>query len=115
MLYGSHTETSIHRNVESPSNTLFLVKGNNGFFTESEPGKGDYHHCGDMKPGQLIRFWGNKCQHYNEINETGSTRISFDLRIIPKSKFVERKETTVKSGLSFTLGSYYTLFQRTDE
>lgn len=91
------------------------VKHNNGFFTESEPGKGDFHHCGDMKPGQLIRFWGNKCQHYNEVNTSGQTRISFDLRIIPRSKFVERNEKSVKSGLSFTIGSYYTTVNKREE
>lgn len=64
-----------------------------------------------MKPGQYIRFWGNKCQHYNEINTSGQTRISFDLRIIPKSKFVENKEKSVKSGRSFTIGSYYALYE----
>ena len=29
----------------------------------------------------------NKCSHYNEVNKTGKTRVSFDFRIIPCRKY----------------------------
>ena len=41
----------------------------NGFYLESEPDKGDFHPFPrTLKPGDVLRFWGNKCKHYNEIN-----------------------------------------------
>ena len=29
----------------------------------------------DMNYGQVFRFNGNKCWHYNKVNETGVTRV----------------------------------------
>lgn len=43
-----------------------------GFYVESEPQKGDFHPFSrTLVPGDILRFWGNKCRHYNEINVTG--------------------------------------------
>ena len=46
--------------------------GTNAFFTESDPGKGDFHPFPrTLDVGEILRFWGNKCEHYNELNTTG--------------------------------------------
>lgn len=51
---------------------LTEAKETSGFYAESEPGKGDFHPFSQtLYPGDILRFWGNKCRHYNEINETG--------------------------------------------
>ena len=34
------------------------------------------------------RFWGNQLRHFTQPNDTGSTRVSFDLRCVPLSLFV---------------------------
>ena len=34
------------------------------------------------------RFWGNQLRHFTQPNDTGSTRVSFDLRCMPLSLFV---------------------------
>jgi len=47
----------------------------------------------------------NKLKHYNKINITNKTRISFDLRIIPYSKYMEDIEFF--RGTKFELGKYY--------
>eukprot|EP01120_Amphizonella_sp_Union-15-10_P013206 TRINITY_DN6103_c0_g1_i1.p1 TRINITY_DN6103_c0_g1~~TRINITY_DN6103_c0_g1_i1.p1 ORF type:complete len:220 (+),score=19.42 TRINITY_DN6103_c0_g1_i1:96-755(+) len=79
------------------------VIGNNGFYTESEPGKGDFHPISPMEYGQMLRFYGSKCIHYNEINDVGCSRLSVDFRIIPKSIFKPCSSATVKSGMTLSL------------
>jgi hypothetical protein len=86
---------------------LTRVWGNNGFWVESSPGKGDFHPIGTLKYGDIFRFYGNKCQHYNNANDTGSTRVSFDFRVIPISRYVPSTSTSVKSKLKFEIGEYY--------
>jgi len=86
---------------------LTKVFENNGIWLESEPGKGDFHPIGNLNYGNIFRFYGNKCRHYNNINDTGSTRISFDFRVMPRSKYIPSEATTVKSGMKFIIGSYY--------
>ena len=34
-----------------------------------------------------MRFWGNQCEHYTVANTSGSTRVSFDFRVIPRSRY----------------------------
>ena len=58
------------------------VWGSNTLWSESAPGKGDYapFECG---PGELVRFYGNRCRHYTLANDSGGTRVSIDFRVIP--------------------------------
>jgi|AntAceMinimDraft_5_1070358.scaffolds.fasta_scaffold80324_1 hypothetical protein len=34
-------------------------------------------------PGQFVSFYGNRCWHYAVANDTDTTRVSFDLRVVP--------------------------------
>jgi hypothetical protein len=85
---------------------LVPVSGSNSLWSESEPGKGfcdlsshphstyiappvgDFHSFDlDGTAGELMRFYGNGCQHYTTENETTTCRVSFDFRVIPASLF----------------------------
>jgi len=65
----------------------------------------------EMNYGEILRFYGNQCVHYNEINDTGNTRVSIDFRVIPFSMWdehhAEKGYSSVKSGMRFTIGDYY--------
>ena len=93
---------------------LTKVWESNGMFVESEPDKGDFAPlCLDY--GQMFRFHGNRCWHYNEVNATGATRVSVDFRVIPGSLWRDPGEQaagTVKSGLKMAIGSYYADYHR---
>jgi hypothetical protein len=54
---------------------------------------------------EMVMAYFNKLKHYNKINHTGSTRISFDIRIIPYSKYMENIKYF--EGTKFELGKYY--------
>jgi hypothetical protein len=60
---------------------LVDVDASNTLYVESVPGKGDFQPV-ELKYGQVLRFYGNLCQHYALPNVSNSTRISFDLRVL---------------------------------
>ena len=78
----------------------------NSCYTESEPGKGDFHPL-NFPYGTIQKFCGNKCRHYNRKNVTPNTRISCDFRIIPASHYVESESDAIHSGRKFKVGDYY--------
>lgn len=49
----------------------------------------------------------NSCYHYNKINSTPDTRVSFDFRVIPESEFTNNKLTSATSNVKFIPGKYY--------
>lgn len=87
--------------------TITGQAGTNSFYVESAPGKGDYLPIA-LSYGEMLRFYGNQCRHYNRINRTGATRISLDFRVIPGAVAAPR-EAAVHSGRPFTAeeGGYY--------
>lgn len=92
------------------------VWDSNGMYTESEPDKGDFAPI-KLGYGQMFRFYGNKCWHYNQKNTTGATRVSCDFRVIPGSQWKDPKASggvhgSVKSGLKFDIGSYYNEYHK---
>jgi hypothetical protein len=91
---------------------LTKVWGSNTLWAESRPGAGDFAPF-ELEPGQLMRFYGNRCQHFTRANETDATRVSIDFRVLPlhlhmSPKDRPREETAVMQ-TTFVLdaGGYY--------
>ena len=62
----------------------------------------------NIKYGEFVEFNGNKCTHGSKINVTGATRVSFDFRILPISKYIKGKnKTSVTQSNKFEVGEYY--------
>lgn len=80
----------------------------NTIWIESEPDKGDYTPV-NMEYGQMLIFMGGLLTHGNKINTTGQTRVSFDFRVIPFSKYVEPENpvASVAHGKKRIIGDYY--------
>lgn len=65
---------------------------------------------------QVFSFYGNKCHHFNLPNKTGKTRISFDFRVIPMSRFdFEDYNKSLTQGKAFKIGDYYQKMNRKQE
>ena len=79
--YASHVDTEI--NIWVPVTNVW---GQNTLQTESEPGLGDFHPL-EARYGEAVRFWGNQCTHFTVPNSTDHTRVSFDFRVIPRSRY----------------------------
>ena len=100
----------LHRHPKGEINIwLPLTKcyGTNTMWIESESFKLDF------KPleGNYGNFWinnGNVCIHGNKPNITSSTRMSFDFRVIPLSKYNPNHSLTSETKSNkFVVGSYY--------
>lgn len=86
---------------------LTRAYGANTVWSESSPGLKDFSPI-NMELGEIIEFDGNQCQHGNKVNRTGVSRVSFDFRILPLSKY--KPDTSLKSisaNRQFILGDYY--------
>jgi|TARA_R110001583_G_scaffold8506_33_gene40796 hypothetical protein len=93
----------------------------NATWAESAPGKKDFKPM-EMEYGQFAQFNGNQCLHGNKINQTGISRVSFDFRIMPMSKYTpelwnldERANSRSAAGTTptkFLIGDYYSLYKK---
>jgi len=83
-------------------------------WVESVPGLKDFYPM-EMKYGEYVAFDGNRCLHGNKVNITGKTRVSFDFRVIPFSRYSPEKYKNIVSATkknNFTIGHYYELFKK---
>ena len=81
--------------------------GTNTIWVESEPMKLDFKPI-ELNYGQYHMFNGNQCLHGNKPNKTNQTRVSFDFRIIPISKYNpnwDGDSSTLHT--KFVVGEYY--------
>jgi hypothetical protein len=72
----------------------------------------EYNDFNDFKPlnlnnNNICLIQLNRLKHYNKINITGKTRVSFDTRIIPFSKYIDSELTTATTNTKFSIGHYY--------
>lgn len=85
---------------------LTRTRDSQSIWIESVPGLGDYSPV-NLEYGEIYIFDGNRCTHGNKENITDSTRVSFDFRIIPVSKFSVNQKESVTSSKKFVEGQYY--------
>jgi hypothetical protein len=58
-----------------------------------------------LNKDEFATAYFNKIKHCNRINKTNKTRISFDIRVIPFSKYQENLQDFKDT--KFELGKYY--------
>ncbi len=81
----------------------------NTIWIESEEGKEDFRplECG---VGEFWMFNGCHLKHGNKINSTEQTRVSFDFRVIPYSKYSDADAgRSINMKVEFKIGGYYKL------
>jgi hypothetical protein len=57
------------------------VSGNNSLFVETASDRGDFKPL-ELEYGQGYMFHGYSCRHHTSANDTGVSRVSFDLRAV---------------------------------
>ena len=105
-----HDSDELHKHPNGEINFVLAITEmyeTSTIWFESEP------RCQDFKPMNLKKntlfcFNGNKCDHFNKINITGKSRISFDFRILPIDKISRNSKKSVTTNIKFTEGEYYT-------
>jgi hypothetical protein len=56
---------------------------------------------------QIFIGYFNKLNHYNKVNLTGSTRVSFDIRVILYDDYLQNESKFI--GTKFEIGNYFVL------
>lgn len=84
---------------------LTPVSGTNTLYIETKPGLGDFHAV-ELEYGQVLRFYGNLCQHHTLPNTSDRTRVSLDLRVLSLAHHQPWKDRLGRDCL-FAVGSYY--------
>lgn len=78
----------------------------NTVWVESEEDKGDFKPM-NCDYGQCIRWDGSNLRHGNKTNETGSTRVSVDFRVMPLSHYIPSSQGSINTHTQFKIGAYY--------
>lgn len=90
----SHPTTEI--NFWLPLTPAF---GTNTIWVEGEPQ--------ELNVGEVLEFDGANKMHGNKTNIEPYTRVSFDFRVIPKSKFTPSERQSINTKLKMDIGGYY--------
>lgn len=61
--------------------------------------------------GELIKWDGVNLKHGNKTNNTPTTRISVDFRVMKFSDYTPSTKGSINTGTKFEIGGYYNLFQ----
>ena len=85
---------------------LTKAYGTNTIWAESEEDKGDFKPF-DSEYGECIEWDASNLKHGNKDNMTSNTRVSFDFRVIPKSRYLESSHLTINTKIPFGIGGYY--------
>ena len=85
---------------------LTKAYGTNTIWAETEEDLGDYREI-RADYGEGVEWCATKLTHGNKQNITRNTRVSFDFRVIPKSRYVESEHLTINTNIPFEIGGYY--------
>tara|TARA_R100000664_G_C2755978_1_gene143754 strand:+ start:2913 stop:3560 length:648 start_codon:yes stop_codon:yes gene_type:complete len=78
----------------------------NTIWCESEEDKKDFKPI-NLKYGQFLIFNGANLTHGNKVNETDSTRVSFDFRVVKKDQFTNSEKSTITNSKKLEVGDYF--------
>ena len=78
----------------------------NTVWTESEEDKADFKPI-EANYGDCVEWDASNLTHGNKENTTGESRVSFDFRIIPISRYINSDHNTINTKTSFSIGGYY--------
>ena len=85
---------------------LTKAYGTNTIWAETEEDQGDYNPF-NSDYGECIEWDASNLTHGNKDNTEVDTRVSFDFRVIPKSRYVESDHLTINTKIPFGIGGYY--------
>lgn len=106
-----HTDGDYHHPVGELNFWVPMTEawGSNTVWVETALGHGDCAPLPRLGPGQFLTFDAVQWRHGNVPNETGFTRVSFDFRCIPLSRYSESDGCSVNTRQRFVIGDYFEL------
>lgn len=104
-----HRDRDFNHSVKEVNIFMPITKAydSNTIWAESIDGKGDFSPI-EGKYGDVVMWDGPNLQHGNRLNTTGSTRVSFDFRVIRLSDYDESDvRTSITTSTTFVRGEYF--------
>ena len=80
--------------------------GNNTIWAETKKDKKDFQPM-EAEVGEMWMWNGATLLHGNKLNDTGTSRVSFDFRILPLDKYKENNKTTLTNKTQMIIGDYW--------
>ena len=80
--------------------------GTNTIWVESEEDKEDFSPM-EVEYGQVVMWDGLNLLHGNKTNTEKTTRVSFDFRVMPISRYEPSEFGSINTKTKFALGEYY--------
>lgn len=110
-IIGLHND-SMFNHQESEINLIIPLTNmydSNSLYIQSDLNNEDVNSYNPLKlkPGEISFNYLNKYKHYNKINKTNKTRVSFDIRIIPYSKYKNSEKLSATYNNKFNTLDYY--------
>ncbi len=78
----------------------------NTIWMESKEDKGDYRPY-TVKYGEILVFNGANLVHGNKHNDTNTTRVSIDFRLVDPVKFIPNTAGSINMNTKFEIGGYF--------
>ncbi len=78
----------------------------NSIWMESSEGLEDYRPY-VLKYGEVLMFDGANLKHGNKLNNSETTRISVDFRVVPFSKYEGSDRGSINTNVQFKIGGYF--------
>ena len=108
-----HDSDESHRHPYGEINFIYALTDmfdTNTVKVEKMPRSGEFESL-EMKRMECISFNGNKSDHFNHINKTGKTRMSFDFRVLPLNYYnPDYEKQSVTTSQKYIEGGYYKRF-----
>ncbi len=105
-----HDSDHLHKHPKGEINFIMALTDmfdTNTVNVETMPRLGEYNEI-KLNAGETICFNGNNCDHYNNVNKTGYTRVSFDFRILPLNYYNENNNNcSASTNTKYIEGGYY--------
>jgi len=111
---GEFHKDKFYRNIEWANKVketnyyLPLTKAydTNTIWVESEEDKADFKPI-ETTYGNCVEWDASNLMHGNKDNITNDTRVSFDFRVIPLSRYIDSTHNTINTKIPFSIGGYY--------
>ena len=105
-----HDSDELHRHPKGEINFIYALTdmfATNSIQVEKTARMGNFETI-NLKQGECLSFNGNLCDHYNDINKTGQSRMSFDFRILPLNYYdPEYSKDSVTKKVKYIDRGYY--------
>jgi len=85
---------------------LTAAYNTNTIWAETSEDKKDFEPM-EANYGECIEWGASWLTHGNKVNETTVSRVSFDFRVIPKSRYTDSNHLTINTKTPFNIGGYY--------